>query len=395
MPLLVVDGVFLAWDGSVSPHTSFVQVLSQFRSMYESRSNLEEIYVMGHRLIAFYTEALPRHKDYRSIDPSISTLREKTINDLDWIRKRLDVISLRIDEVQLNLHIQRQEQTETAEVVTSTTTVKQSCNTTADQQETQWESFSGWLADFSSNEESLRPKTDEASMQEPAVTRRRLPLEPEHADDPGDILDLESEDETDVESDCDSLSDVDSDERAVVHFQFTDEEGYDSSFLRVIASEEVEYEEDSEAVDSWAQDDESLESLAEHAPVAARTIVYSQAEMLGDLLNRVKQDPLLQSAMNKLMSESSDFSSGDEVENVDPATSFCSESKDTTATTLCSYPSFDEPPDDEKAEDITSSPQDVMEFDNHTSCRHSPQKDDVVSFSDEEIVPIYLPGLRI
>lgn len=358
---------------------------------------------MGHRLIAFYTEALPKHKDYRSIDPSISCLREKTILDLDWIRKRLDVISLRIDEEQLNLHLirQRREQEEAAGMAKTSTMVHQSSTNTTTEQETQWESFSGWSADFVSNDESLRPEyervLDSVSSQEQSAarTRRRLPLEPEHADDPGDIIDLESEDETDVDSDCDSLSDTESDERAVL-FQFSEEQDHDfSSFLRVIASEDVEYEEDSEAVDSWAQDDESLESFAEHAPVASRTINYSEAEMLGNLLNRVTQVSPFQNSTNKTISEPTDVASWSEIENMDPATSFCSATEIAPAPAVCSYPSFDEPPDDGITESVTSSPQDVMNFDDHKNFRQSPQKNSTVSFSDEEIMPIYLPGLRI
>lgn len=359
---------------------------------------------MGHRLIAFYTEALPRHKDYRSIDSSISNLREKSINDLDWIRKRLDVISLRIDEQQLNRHIQQQE-SDCGE--TSRTSVQESSeNDTTDDMESQWESFSGWSSsDFGSNQASLRPNAAIESgaprhQETTTTTQRRISLKPGHADDPGDIIDLDSDDDetSDVESsEGDSLSDLDSDERAV-HVVFSEEEeGYDSSFLKVIASEEVEYEEDSEAVDSWAQDDESLESLAEHAPVAARpTINYSEAEMLGNLLNKVTQESYSwKNETSKNDSASSDGAPDDEAENVDPATSFCSVSKDTTANTLVSYPSFDEPPDDEN-DGITSSPQDVMNFEAHTTnSQRSPEKNTSVSFSEEEIVPIFLPGLRI
>lgn len=84
--------------------------------------------------------------------------------------------------------------------------------------------------------------------------------------------------------------------------------------------------------------------------------------------------------------------------------------------TICSYPSFDEPPEEEAANcqaatsfDVpppqddgkpqagTSSPQDVMNFDAHF--RLSPIKTDpgtaAANYSDEEIAPIYLPGLRI
>ena len=336
---------------------------------------------MGHRLVYYYTDALPRHEHYRSIDPSISRLREKTISDLDWIRKRLEVISLRIDEEQLNLHIQTSESNKDTVQQSDTNTL--TTTTDDDNEEPAWESFTGWSADF---------VDDNTSVLNDTAAGPENPFR-DHADDPADILDLDSEEETEVESDCDSLSDIDSDERAV-RFDFAPEPHLESSFLRVIASEDVEYEEDSEAVDSWAQDDQSLESLIEHAPTIAstRTIDYSDAEMLGNLLNRVTRESSLHIAPKSSVVEATDTatSSEDEVENVDPASSFSS-AKDTTMLTLCSYPSFDEPPEDGK-DAVTSSPQDVMNFDAHATCRRSPQPNNRVSFSDEEIL---IPGLRI
>jgi hypothetical protein len=345
----------------------FIQVLSQFKALYERRSNLEEIYVMGNRLVVYYTDALPRHQDYRSIDPSISHLREKTICDLDWIRKRLDVISLRIDEEQLNLHIQKSESNDD--------TVQQSDTNTPiaeDNEESSWESFSGWSVDFVNDDNKSVNDTPENSH--------------DHVDDPADILDLDSDDETDdVESDYDSLSDIDSDERAV-RFDFAPETHLESSFLRVIASEEVEFEEDSEAVDSWAQDDQSLESLIEHAPTIAstHTIEYSDAG------NRVTRESSYHIAPNSTVIEPADTSSEVEAENVDPAAISFSPAKETTLLTLCSYPSFDEPPEDGKQR-MTSSPQDVMNFEAHGTC-HSPRAKRSVRFNDEEIL---IPGLRI
>ena len=79
-----------------------MQVLAQFRVMYENRSNMEEIYVMGHRLIIFLEDVLPQHPHFASRQQAISFRRSKSRHDLDWIHKRLDVVALRIDEAQLN-----------------------------------------------------------------------------------------------------------------------------------------------------------------------------------------------------------------------------------------------------------------------------------------------------
>jgi hypothetical protein len=322
------------------------QVLAQLRSMYESRSNLEEIYVMGYRLIAFYTQALPRHPHYRSIDLSISNLREKSLVDLDWIRKRLDVISLRIDEEQLNQFILRE--------------VTKPCETRQDAA-THWESFSGWTSseeerptpvisttpvatgEVSCTSHGIRalPAKGESVVDTSLVTKlSKMELPLEHADDPGDILDLDSDDDTSIDGDGDSLSGGDSDDRAVVFemgWSQTDnqpDDEYDSSFLRAIAREEVKFETDSEAADSWAQNDFNDEEL--------ENILF-------------KYDT-------------------DEGENVDPD---CS---------IQNFPSFDEPADTVKGNALTASPQDVMNFERHRAG---------VRCSGEEPLPIYVSGLRI
>lgn len=73
--------------------------------MYESRSNIEELFVMGHRLIIFLSKALPNHPEFRSKAPLIVTKRTKSRHDLHWIKRRLDIVALRIDEEQLNRFI--------------------------------------------------------------------------------------------------------------------------------------------------------------------------------------------------------------------------------------------------------------------------------------------------
>jgi hypothetical protein len=161
-----------------------------------------------------------------------------------------------------------------------------------------------------------------------------------HADDPGDIIDLESDDDTSVDSDGDSLSGGDSDDRAVVFEMVRSQKDNQTndvcncSFLRAIAREEVKFETDSEAADSWAQND-------------------SHDEELENIL---------------LMYDS------DGRENVNPD---CS---------IHNFPSFDEPADTVKGNALTASPQDVMNFERLQA---------VVRFSGEETLPIYFSGLRI
>jgi hypothetical protein len=294
--------------------------------MYESRSNPEEIYVMGYRLIAFYTQALPKHPHYRSIDPSVSNLREKTLVDLDWIRKRLAVISLRIDEQQLNQYILHE--------VTAT------CEPRHDT-DTHWESFSGWTCNDEERPTQIK-EIGESVVDKSLVTKRStMELPQEHADDPGDIIDLESDDDTSVDSDSDSLTGGDGGDQAVVFemvlwsqkTNHTRDAG-DSSFLRAIAREEVKFESDSEAADSWAQNDSYNEELE-----------------------------------NVLFSYDSD-----ERENVNPD---CS---------IQNFPSFDEPADTVKGNALTASPQDVMNFERHRAG---------VRCSGGETLPIHASQLHI
>jgi len=121
-------------------------------------------------------------------------------------------------------------------------------------------------------------------------------------DDPGTILELESDDEGDETDDgeCDGDSDFACSERAVVYeFVATDVE-INSSFLRAISEKEVEFEADSDAVDSWAQDDDGIDDIASS----------SSDDMVDEILHRV----LIKRPSCDLDEEALD----DEVENVNP-----------------------------------------------------------------------------
>mmetsp|Transcript_10148 Transcript_10148/g.15654 ORF Transcript_10148/g.15654 Transcript_10148/m.15654 type:complete len:416 (+) Transcript_10148:175-1422(+) len=73
--------------------------------MYSSKRNPEEIYVMGCRLVSFLSDALPKHPQYHSTDPQIKNLRESSLDHLWWIQERVALIALRIDEAELNQFI--------------------------------------------------------------------------------------------------------------------------------------------------------------------------------------------------------------------------------------------------------------------------------------------------
>lgn len=134
------------------------KVLSQFRAMYESRSNIEELFVMGHRLIIFLSKALPNHPEFRSKAPLIVTKRTKSRHDLHWIKRRLDIVALRIDEEQLNRFILDDLGIKVARQIC------QSQDRSIKQTKPQWESFDG------SNEWNRSAETrDDELVWEPAL----------------------------------------------------------------------------------------------------------------------------------------------------------------------------------------------------------------------------------
>jgi hypothetical protein len=201
-----------------------LKVLSQFKNMYETRSNMEEVYVMGHRLIVFLDEALPHHPQYYSPLPEIASLRNKSRLELDWIQKRMEVIALRVDEEQLNKFIlddlkghQRQ--------------------STSSSPGSKWEKFSGWAMgqDLGEWEEAHDISFDSGEVEAAEVESYEDPeIESYESDYPTQVSDLPGGSYTIPEEDY--------------------------GFLRKVASEEVPFETDSEAVDSWAQDSDQSSS---------------------------------------------------------------------------------------------------------------------------------------
>jgi hypothetical protein len=238
---------------------------------------MEEIYVMGSRLIAFLSVSLPKHPKYHSTTPEISSLREKSLHDLEWIRKRLDVIALRIDEEQLNRFIMEDLESKKKEknnddakppAIEVSFESEETSSLTANDND-HWESFTGWSLEVSDEENShvdwnVSGAKDVSfdSHEIMDMSSASLPsglMDDDDADDPGHVLDLESVSSDDEEQESgDDTFEV----SEAIHFKFDTEEDddasdIDSSFLRAVKSEEVRYESDSEAVDSWAQDSDT------------------------------------------------------------------------------------------------------------------------------------------
>jgi hypothetical protein len=243
---------------------NFKKVLSQFRDMYERRCNMEEVYVMGHRLIVFLDEALPQHPEYNSSKRDFVFLREKSRVELDWIQNRLDVVALRVDEGQLNQFIlnglrgyKNHSQNEVDDKMASPPQLRQRLP------ESQWESFSGWATLSNTNDEVQWEAAHDVSFES------------------SDLDD--SCDETEIETYESDFPDRESD-YARVSVEIPDEADY--SFLHRIAEEEVVYDSDSEAVDSW---DPSSDDVGSPSPRLKHRKALE--DMANKIWKRPREDP--------------------------------------------------------------------------------------------------------
>jgi hypothetical protein len=273
---------------------------------------------MGHRLIAFLSLALPHHPGYLSV--TVSADRNKTFRDLVWINERMDEVALKIDEEQLNRFIslefdpdpgdpeEEEEEGEdfndkfglgvpaTGRIDTHTTWNTEQL---ALEQQASWENFPSWNADnadvpnaadtdSSSFESELNSTLRDASDSErDDVAPRFLLSNLGPIETPGkkkkQVKFQLGEDEPTVDK---SFIEVASGKERETAFRYHSDDGnqngehedppivpqYElretahgklqvSDFLRKIAEEDVRYENDSEANDSWAQDGEQFERV--------------------------------------------------------------------------------------------------------------------------------------
>jgi hypothetical protein len=232
------------------------RVMAQFRDMCEdSESDLEDTYVMGHRLVAFLGKALPKHPEFAF--QAVRPLRLRAHQELTWIQGRIEELALKIDEEELNKFICDDFVPDGDSSVSSEET------DTAGQ----WERFSGSVFDpFDlSSDESMPHGTDTDTSSFSQSLDVNPPTQDFRPESDRDILINDARQESLFlpfgEDESISIGQMYSD---------SDEDGYaaptsnclnnrilDTSFLETIAREDVRYESDSEATDSWAQDGDS------------------------------------------------------------------------------------------------------------------------------------------
>mmetsp|Transcript_25177 Transcript_25177/g.35470 ORF Transcript_25177/g.35470 Transcript_25177/m.35470 type:complete len:482 (-) Transcript_25177:243-1688(-) len=302
------------------------RVLKQFRSMYSSKRNPEEIYVMGCRLVSFLSEALPKHPQYHSADAQIKSLREKSLDQLSWIQERVGLIALRIDEAELNQFILDDLESSSITIDTrsekhirnetcsfesleeliptrdqpspspsfhknnnaNNTTHTTSSSTTSDVVVTNnsaWEDFSGWPQQV-----SFQPHEAETSN---VFSEVSFDIDEDDCLDGGTAFPNGSPQR--------QYNFLFGDERDHV-LDSTYELDLSGSILNTLAYQDVRYETDSEAQDSWAQDTET--SFQSH--FSNPHVTYNGARLAFDeIMKQVRSSSSLSSSSSTTVPTSS------------------------------------------------------------------------------------------
>jgi len=222
----------------------------------------EATYVMGNRLVIFLSSALPKHPEYRV--QAVSVPRQKSFKDLLWIQHQMQALALKIDEDFLNCYIMNDFDPLAEDDDDSTTTDDSFSDLAAKNSQQPWESFEGgWSYDLSSGDEAPVATDTDVSTDTtiPPTSKRRsrdgrrdfIPRRV-HLQRESDSEDEEEEYSPDPEIDF-VKDDDDEEKEPVLRYAIVDSMA--SSILDKIADEDVCFETDSEAVDSWAQDGDS------------------------------------------------------------------------------------------------------------------------------------------
>ena len=216
---------------------------------------------MGYRMISFLTECLPSHPGFRS--PEVFESRMQCRRELELVQKCLDDIALRIDEDQCNLFADGFDPI-----------VDDSDDDSVSESATEnWVAFGGWTDD----ELKTKPRKADSPTNTVATSGTGSV----------DAYDFSSSDESgDAERQLDFSEYCE--ESSSPRPLYTMDLGTD--FLERIAREDVRYETDSDAADSWAQDNASVAPSAS----SASGITCDPARLaFRELLNRVPRIKLV------------------------------------------------------------------------------------------------------
>lgn len=221
---------------------------------------------MGHRLNAFLSQALPQHPEY--MNNSVSKQRNKTFRDLVWINDKMEEIAIAIDEEMLNKYITDDflPPDEEDEDSFFSGEEREGWKLNLDVSDSQWENFKGWSSHISvphvvetdtSSSSDINTSREASSDDSDPDERAAFQTVFGYGSAAPDLITEAPEDE-----EIDVVEELPYEECEDVDEQYFDTNRYSirdalqvSEFLRKVAEEDVRYETDSDATDSWAQDD--------------------------------------------------------------------------------------------------------------------------------------------
>lgn len=204
--------------------------------MYQAREDAETAYILGNRMLSFLTECLPNHPGFHK--PSTAALRKESFKQLKRLQSCMDDLAQRIDEEQADSFA------DNFDPLRNTSLDYDSGDDDIPQ-----DAANGWVM-FSN---ALKAK-EQRAVESPTSTIETT------GSGSFDVSDQSSSEDDAVERRI-HFSEYDIDSSSSASTLVFVELG--TEFLEKIAEEEVQYESDSEAKDSWAQgysEDESSRS---------------------------------------------------------------------------------------------------------------------------------------
>jgi hypothetical protein len=218
--------------------------MHQFQIICTNSDKLEEAFLMGHRLSAFLSTALPQHPHYLS--KTVTEQRNKTFSYMVRIQQEMESLELQIDELELSNYIQYYCPSDDDESSCSDLDQPSVSPTSY------WEAFPGWGFDCENNLPALND-TDVSSL--------NSSTEPNGSAEEPHFLHSGLEDDALLDPELTELLAFDDDNSSYASNEFyLHDTSATTSFLKTIAEQDVHYESDSDAVDSWMQNDDFAES---------------------------------------------------------------------------------------------------------------------------------------
>lgn len=304
-------------------------------------ANLESAYVMGHRLETFLSIALPQHPEYER--PKLARKRAQAERDLKWIRVQLQDIACAIDEIQLNNYMDRQYDPAADDVSSCSGSSSASDSPSCEGKgplsggESTWEAFTGWstdkspgLAETDTSNSDVRESDEEEDIKDTTFgepVEFLFDIEPPmiHNDDiddthdndedsfpnPEDYPDPELPEPsqlfpdpdlnmalTDEDIDEDDEGDGDVHEHDVLNLRCAlNEPILATPFLKKIATQDVCYEDDSDACDSWEQDEE--ENSVDLSNSSGSLLTCDPARIaFREIMNRIPRNQVVSSRID-------------------------------------------------------------------------------------------------